>query len=54
VWGPQFRNEVDYLRSYIHMLRRKVENNPSQPRLIISRPGIGYILVSAPSEDSGN
>jgi two-component system KDP operon response regulator KdpE len=50
VWGPKYFNELDYLRSYIHMLRRKLEKNPSQPTLIVSRPGIGYMLVSAPSE----
>jgi two-component system KDP operon response regulator KdpE len=52
VWGPSYCTEVDYLRSYIHMLRRKLEKTPSQPTLIISRPGIGYMLVSAPSEAS--
>jgi two-component system KDP operon response regulator KdpE len=54
VWGPQFHNELDYLRSYVHILRRKLESTPSQPTLIISRPGIGYMLVSAPGESSGN
>lgn len=54
VWGPKFRCELDYLRSYIHILRRKLESNPAQPKLIISRQGIGYMLVSAPSEGSGN
>jgi two-component system KDP operon response regulator KdpE len=54
VWGPQFRNELDYLRSYVHILRRKLESSPAQPTLIISRPGIGYMLVSAPGEASGN
>lgn len=54
VWGPQFRNELDYLRSYIHILRRKLESSPAQPTLIISRPGIGYMLVSAPGEASGS
>ncbi len=47
VWGPKYSSEVDYLRSYIHVLRRKLESIPSQPKLIISRPGIGYMLVSA-------
>ena len=46
VWGQNFRNEVDYLRSYIHILRRKLERDPSNPKLIISRPGVGYMLVS--------
>lgn len=53
VWGPKFSAEVDYLRSYIHILRRKLERNPSQPQLIISRPGIGYMLVSTPPEGAG-
>jgi two-component system KDP operon response regulator KdpE len=53
VWGPKFSAEVDYLRSYIHILRRKLEPNPSKPQLIISRPGIGYMLVSTPSEVAG-
>lgn len=47
VWGSKFRNEVDYLRSYVHILRRKLESDPAQPRLIISRPGVGYMLVTA-------
>lgn len=46
VWGDQFQNEVDYLRSYIHILRRKLECNPAQPRILISKPGVGYMLVS--------
>jgi DNA-binding response OmpR family regulator len=54
VWGPKFCHEVDYLRSYVHILRRKLENSPSQPTLIISRPGIGYMLVSTPAEVPGN
>ena len=54
VWGSEFRNEVNYLRSYIHILRRKLENNPSQPRLIISRPGIGYMLSTTRDESQRN
>lgn len=45
VWGPKFATEVDYLRSYIHILRRKLEKNPAEPALIVSRPGIGYMLT---------
>lgn len=50
VWGPQYRQEMDYLRSYIHTLRRKLETNSSKPSMIISLSGIGYKLVSTPSE----
>ena len=46
VWGLEFKNEVDYLRSYVHILRRKLENDPANPDLILSKPGIGYILVT--------
>lgn len=54
VWGANFRTEIDYLRSYIHILRRKLEPNPAQPRLILSRPGVGYMLVTAPTQQARN
>ncbi|MEI8132851.1 MAG: response regulator transcription factor [Leptolinea sp.] len=53
VWGPKYRQEIDYLRSYIHMLRRKLESKPQHPRLIISKPGVGYMLVSESISVSG-
>ena len=53
VWGPEYQNEVVYLRSFIHTLRRKIEKDPSQPKLIINRSGIGYILVSEHTETMG-
>jgi two-component system KDP operon response regulator KdpE len=45
VWGSEYRNEVDYLRSYIHCLRKKLEPDPANPKMIISSPGVGYMLV---------
>ncbi len=45
VWGPDYRDEVEYLRAYIRYLRRKIEDDPAHPRYILSRPGIGYLLV---------
>ncbi len=54
VWGTQFRNEIDYLRSYIHILRRKLESNPAQPRLIVNRPGVGYMLIAGQSNLNRN
>lgn len=45
VWGKQYASEVDYLRSYIHILRRKLENDPQRPKMIISKPGVGYMLA---------
>ena len=42
VWGPQFKDSTHYLRIYIGHLRRKLENDPSQPRHFITETGVGY------------
>ncbi len=44
VWGPAHRQDLDYLRVAIRALRRKIEAEPSYPRLILNEPGIGYRL----------
>lgn len=51
VWGVKYAHEVDYLRSYVHILRRKLETNPQHPKMIISKPGVGYMLVTEPASD---
>ena len=53
VWGPQYSHEIDYLRSYVHTLRRKLEKNPSEPSFIVSLSGVGYMLVSNPTGSTG-
>jgi two-component system, OmpR family, KDP operon response regulator KdpE len=45
VWGPKAEEHREYLRVYFTHLRKKVERDPSKPRLIINEPGIGYRLV---------
>jgi two-component system KDP operon response regulator KdpE len=45
VWGPEYRNDVDYLRAYIHYLRQKIEADPTDPRIILRCPGVGYVLA---------
>lgn len=42
VWGKAHRDDVEYLRVVIRALRLKIEDDPSQPRLIRNEPGIGY------------
>jgi two-component system KDP operon response regulator KdpE len=44
VWGPEYSNDVDYLRAYIRYLRRKLEPDPSSPRYILTSQGVGYML----------
>ncbi len=51
VWGPEYSDEIDYLRAYIRYLRQKTERDPSQPELIVTRPGVGYMLA-CPEEES--
>ena len=54
VWGSEYRNDVDYLRSYIHILRKKLETDPSNPEIILSSPGVGYMLASPETETKQN
>ena len=42
VWGQEYNNETEYLRTFIKQLRRKVEEDPSRPVHILTEPGIGY------------
>lgn len=42
VWGAEYVDDVDLLRTCIWQLRRKLEPNPAQPRYIVNRPGFGY------------
>ncbi|MFK4005123.1 response regulator transcription factor [Qipengyuania sp. NPDC077563] len=42
VWGPAHRQDLDYLRVAIRSLRRKMEKDASNPRLIVNEPGVGY------------
>ena len=44
VWGPEYRDDLDYLRAYIRYLRRKLESDPANPRHILTSPGVGYML----------
>ena len=43
-WGPEYRDDVQYLRVWISRLRQKLEENPAAPRYIRTVQGIGYIL----------
>ncbi len=42
VWGPDYGNEVEYLRVFINQLRKKIERNPSKPKYLLTEPWIGY------------
>ena len=46
--GPSYEDDVAVLRIYIARLRRKLEPNPVQPRLIVTEIGLGYYLDAKP------
>jgi two-component system KDP operon response regulator KdpE len=52
VWGPEYGSESQYLRVYASQLRKKLDDDPAQPRLI-TEPGVGYRLVDPASESGG-
>ena len=42
VWGPDYGEEVEYLRVFINQLRKKIEADPASPQFILTEPWIGY------------
>lgn len=44
VWGPDYGDQVDYLRVFVNQLRKKIEANPSSPTSLLTEPWVGYRL----------
>jgi two-component system KDP operon response regulator KdpE len=42
VWGPDYGDEVEYLRVFVNQLRKKIEPDPANPRFIVTEPWVGY------------
>lgn len=45
IWGSISEDQSHYLRIYINQLRKKIEKNPSEPKHIMTEPGVGYRIV---------
>lgn len=45
VWGQEYTKDNDYLKVYIWHLRRKLEEDPREPKLLLTEWGVGYRLV---------
>jgi two-component system KDP operon response regulator KdpE len=45
VWGPAYQSESHYIHVYVSQLRRKVEDDPTRPRYLLTEPGAGYRFV---------
>jgi two-component system KDP operon response regulator KdpE len=42
IWGPEYGGELEYLRTYIHQLRKKLEEDPTNPKYLLTELHIGY------------
>ena len=42
VWGPESTDKVFYLRTFVNQLRKKIESEPTNPRIILTEPRFGY------------
>ncbi|WP_353067642.1 response regulator transcription factor [Tunturibacter psychrotolerans] len=42
VWGSQYGSDREYLRIFVRQLRLKIEDNPANPKYLLTEPGIGY------------
>src|SRR5262245_17883969 len=55
IWGAEYGRELEYLRTYVHTLRQKLEDNPASPQYILTEAYIGYRLrepeVSGPAAE---
>jgi len=47
VWGPDYGDQVQYLRVFVNQLRKKIEPDPSHPRYILTEPWVGYKFAIA-------
>jgi two-component system, OmpR family, KDP operon response regulator KdpE len=52
IWGPEYGHELEYLRTYIRLLRRKIEKDPAKPEYILTEPWVGYRFRDPVSSDA--
>jgi two-component system KDP operon response regulator KdpE len=52
VWGDSYGDAQQYLRVHIRSLRRKIEQDPVRPRLIVTEPGVGYRFEPSVTKES--
>ncbi len=48
VWGPEYREQLDYLKTYMSRLRKKLEDKPDDPQILLTERGFGYRLNPLP------
>ena len=53
VWGAEYGQELEYLRTFVHQLRRKLENDPSAPEYLLTEHHFGYRFREAFGQTAG-
>jgi DNA-binding response OmpR family regulator len=53
VWGYEYRDEAHYVRLYVNYLREKIEEDPSNPKYILTERGVGYRFVDFKRGEAG-
>ena len=48
IWGAEYGGEAEYLRVYLNRLRQKLEPDPTNPRYLLTEPGVGYRFIAPP------
>jgi two-component system KDP operon response regulator KdpE len=48
VWGPECGDEIDYLRTFMHQLRKKLEDDPANPKYLLTDANFGYRFADIP------
>jgi two-component system KDP operon response regulator KdpE len=46
IWGPGMESETSYLRVYVANIRKKIEKDPSRPKLLVTEPAVGYRFMA--------
>ena len=52
VWGPEYRDEIQYLRLYVNYLRQKIEVDPAHPTYILTERGVGYRFAEIEEQET--
>jgi two-component system KDP operon response regulator KdpE len=53
VWGPEYGGELEYLRTFVRQLRRKLEDDPADPAYLLTDSHVGYRFAEAKPEPAG-
>ena len=50
MWGPEYGGELEYLRTFVRQLRKKLEDDPADPAYLLTDSHIGYRFAEAKPE----